>query len=83
MIGRANSDADAKPLKSHGNSSVNPMTGNHGARCPFAIFERTFAAAIPAIVAAAKTPRGGHPASEGLPPSERPFRLSGQSEVEN
>lgn len=82
MIGRANSDGSAKRLGLQHKSSGNPLIENQRIACPFTLFARALVAALPAIVAAAATPRGGLRATEGIPPCQRPVRLSGHPRVE-
>lgn len=82
MIGRKNSDGSDKRLELQHKSSANPLIENQRIACPFAAFEAALVAALPAIVAAAATPRGGLRATEGIPPCQRPVRLSGYPRVE-
>ncbi len=83
MTRHPNSDGHANPLKSQGENGPNPLIENQPRRPVRLTFAEAVRATDAELWAARITPRGGGRAEEGLPPSERPFSLSGQRRSEN
>ena len=77
MTRHPNSDAQANLLKSQGKKGVNPLIENQPRAAMFGPVARKPDAFTQHLIEVASTPRGGGRAAEGLPPSERPFPLSG------
>lgn len=82
MIGRMNSDGQAKVLKSQGKTTVRPVIGNHGVQPADRALAEPLPTALAAPRAPASTPRGGGRAGRLSPPALRRVHHSGSRRVE-
>lgn len=82
MTRHPNSDGRANLLKSQGENSANPLIENQARAAVAGPIAIALVIIATTLIEVASTPRGGGRAEEGLPPSERPFSLSGQPRSE-
>lgn len=82
MTWHPNSDGRANLLKSQGENGPNPLIENQPREPEIGDRYRLPDGTIWVVMDTRSTPRGGGRAEEGLPPSQRPFSLSGQRRSE-